>query len=49
MERHAHIHFFSIKMRKSKKTKNIEQFIEDQMEEYIRIHKEHEKDIDYIG
>jgi len=29
--------------------KKIERFIEKQMEKYLRIHKEHEKDLSYIG
>lgn len=47
-----HVHDFypwKKKMKKSKKAKEIEKFIEEQIEEYIRIHKEHEKNLNYIG
>jgi hypothetical protein len=34
---------------KKQKKKEIEKFIIDQMERYIKIHKKHEKDLKYIG
>lgn len=38
-----------VKKIKKKKTKHWEKFAEEQLERYIQIHKEHEKDINYIG
>jgi hypothetical protein len=46
-----HVHFFqpTRRTKKSKRLREIEKFVEEQLEKYIRIHKEHEKDLDYIG
>ena len=38
-----------VKKSKKKKMKQWEKFAEEQLERYIQIHKEHEKDINYIG
>jgi len=38
-----------VKKAKRKKMKQWEKFAEQQLEKYIAIHKEHEKDIRYIG
>ena len=48
---HEHVHEWipRKKIKKSKRTKNLEQFVEKQLEEYIELHKEHGKDLDYIG
>ncbi len=35
--------------RRIMRIREIEKFMEEQLEEYIRIHKEHEKDLRYIG
>lgn len=34
---------------KTRKEIRVERFILEQLEEYIRLHKEHEKDLSYIG
>jgi hypothetical protein len=38
-----------IKSRKTRTEIRVERFIVDQMDRYIRLHKEHEKDLNYIG
>ncbi|MEM5801858.1 MAG: hypothetical protein QXQ18_00520 [Candidatus Aenigmatarchaeota archaeon] len=35
--------------KKNSRLKKIEKFVEKQLEKYIRIHKEHEKELKYIG
>ncbi len=35
--------------RKSRKITDIERFVRDQLKRYIEIHREHEKDLTYIG
>ena len=45
---HEHVHTFK-KTKKSSKWKKIEEFVHKQMERYIKIHKEHEKELRYIG
>ena len=34
---------------KTRKEIRVERFILEQLDEYIRLHKEHEKDLSYIG
>ncbi len=34
---------------KTRKEIRVERFILEQIDRYIRLHKEHEKDLDYIG
>ena len=47
---HKHVHFHvKTKKRKSKKTRNLEDFVEQQLEKYVELHKEHEKELNYIG
>ena len=38
-----------INSRKTKVEIRVERFIVDQMDRYIELHKEHEKDLNYIG
>jgi hypothetical protein len=38
-----------VKNRKTRTEIRVERFIVDQMDRYIRLHKEHEKDLNYIG
>lgn len=35
--------------KKQKKVKDLEKFVLKQIEEYVKIHKKHEKDLSYIG
>lgn len=37
------------KRRRMSRLKRLEKFATRQIEKYIKIHKEHEKDLDYIG
>ena len=37
------------KAKKIKKQKSIENFVKQQLEMYIKIHKKHEKELTYIG
>lgn len=37
------------KHKKTKKIKKLEKFAVDELEKYLEIHKEHEKDLSYIG
>lgn len=37
------------KVRKIRRVKSVDEFINDQISRYIRIHKQHEKEINYIG
>jgi hypothetical protein len=37
------------KKKRAKGSKSLEKFAVKQMEKYVKIHKEHEKDLDYIG
>lgn len=49
---HQHIYFEwkpKKKMKKSKRAKTAEDFAEEQLERYIALHREHEKDLNYIG
>ena len=49
---HEHVHLDwkpKKKVRKSKREKNLEDFVQEQLEKYVELHKEHEKDLDYIG
>lgn len=45
---HEHFHVHK-KSKRNGKWKKIEEFVHKQMQLYIRIHKEHEKDLRYIG
>ncbi len=48
MHHHDHFHTHR-KIKKNNKWKKIEEFVQKQMQRYIRIHKEHEKELRYIG
>jgi len=37
------------KVKKVKRVMTVDDFIEDQLSRYIKIHKRHEKEINYIG
>ncbi len=37
------------KMRKSKRTSKMQKFAREEMERYVKIHKENEKELSYIG
>lgn len=37
------------KVRKLRRVRNVEDFIEDQVSRYNKINREHEKEINYIG
>jgi hypothetical protein len=37
------------KTKKSKRIMSVDEFIENQLSRYIKIHKRHEKEINYIG
>jgi len=37
------------KKKRMSKLKRLEKFATEQIEKYVKIHKEHEKDLDYIG
>jgi hypothetical protein len=37
------------RMRRIKRMRTVDDFIQDQISRYIRIHKKHEKEINYIG
>jgi len=41
--------FVPKKKRRVNKMKLIEKFATEQLQKYVKIHKEHEKDLDYIG
>ncbi len=45
---HDHVHVHR-KIKRNSKWKKIEEFIHKQMEMYIKIHKEHSKEVRYIG
>lgn len=37
------------KPKKTRREKTVEDFMEEQLERYMQLHKEHEKDLSYIG
>jgi hypothetical protein len=37
------------RVKRVRRVKTIDDFIEDQISRYVRIHKRHEKEINYIG